>query len=327
MLKFAWCSLPLVALSVLPAPRAHSASFGRGEECANCNVVVEKVVLCEAHLAEEHRVFREQRDNLTDRDEAARIAALEACAGTTHAHVNAPSERVALLLAKSLKDPSYAVRVRATQLMVSPQNAIVCLDELLRALPRVIKAEDVLRKKASKLHRKFLKAEPGKAKNGIKERLEPVRAEVKALADWHQVVFDTLLLYSDERVIHALLEHRAPSNIFRTRVEETIVEALLRLGSQTAVKAIIRTIDEWEKELGRLRRHPRTALEDLEFKAHEAHGTVLSLRLRALLAEAGKDVELIGDLLPLRDWLTLNLGLFPEKLPGVTSPVYSTSSR
>jgi hypothetical protein len=283
------------------------------ETCSACARNGLEVRLCAPHADEDRLVLAREGKRLRSKDEAERLATLEAAANLTRAHENAPSPRVVKFLGGALKSESVAVRVRAAQLLGPPQHAVASLDELLGAL----KAHE------RDLDKEFedgfpsvpglgrdtsigkLSKEIGKAK----KEAEALWARVEVLTQGKAAICTQLALFPDDRAVSAILD---------CDTSDAGLRALVRLGSRSALDGVRAEVEGWIADEGRL---GEKAGPYLEF--HDARSRLLREELAALPGLRGlPGPSQAGELDEWRDWLRVNRDAFPEHLPGVRSPVW-----
>lgn len=139
--------VPLMLLVLLGV--ASLAPRLRAGDCLECK----ETKLCKAHDAEEDAVLASVHEALRASAKEERIAALEEVAALTEAHRNAPSKKVAQVLARAMKDEDLDVQAAAARLLAStgqhPETAVRTLVDavedlrgLLAGMPRVGRGRD-----------------------------------------------------------------------------------------------------------------------------------------------------------------------------------------
>jgi hypothetical protein len=305
------------------------------DTCPACILAGNEVKLCETHLAEEHSVLAQQSRRLRSKDEAERMSALDAVAALTHAHLNAPSERVVDVIASSLEDDSYAVRRHATELLGRPQNA----DAVLAAMSKAISLAETERKDLDQQESKIRKKAESKLKDKARADLEMDLADCAKKRDvllaWRAKILDQLALIPDDRAVE----------IIRGQTPRDLVlggnEALARLGSLGAMHGVVESIEAWDKKLSEIKKRISDQKDDpkadgnqmttlgmtrLEFEYQTARlpGMVVFTDVSKTLLERGilPPTMLEGHHQEWREWVEQHPELFPEHLPGVHSPAW-----
>lgn len=181
-----------------------------------------------------------------------RIEALDAIAAYVPADREEEVEQTRALVA-ALEDESFLVQAHAVPLVAAAPARGLALDGLLATCRRMQELQDEIRQRVREATSDdlspFAPARSGKAKRGretLGERLERIQRESEELAEYLRSVQDyshvldalvrSLTGLRDERAVEGLgtlLE----SNVFDER-GTAIVEALLQLGSEEAVKEV-----------------------------------------------------------------------------------------
>jgi len=317
------------------------------QTCPDCGLVTRKVRLCAPHAEEERLAFGELKRRLASPLESERIAALEDVALLTGRHANAPSEELARRLASGLQDEFPAVRARAASLLGPPQHALVCMEALLEALSAGERGlGKLLQKREDLLDEEIREYDaPERKKRQRTEALQQNEQALDELLTWRRAVIDQLASFPDDRVVAALCELARPvvAAPGQARKIKDIIDkvtalrhadqklpyamdvnvALVRLGSRAALSTVIKNLGVLGAEL-------------TEFEGLAGSPRIQQPALRLLIEARVRSVEGIEGILnersrPLPEPLTLPglegvlsecLATAPEKLPGVTSPVW-----
>lgn len=304
------------------------------DTCATCSLEGQDARLCDAHAAEERKVSVRESARLRAKDEAGRIAALDALAALTQPHENAPSAKVVSLIASALDDDSFAVREHATGLLTKPQNAESVLSALAQALSAAEKQrkllDDALRKARERLRQEHL---PDARRTALAHEETAAAENLGALMHWRTALLERLAAIPDDRAVAAICEH-TPRDL---GVKGS--EVLVRIGSRAAMDAFVAGLKPWELELARLQKAidefakdpkaPENRKNSLGMTALEGERMMLEISGRLTLGEVGVHFAKqqiappmtmgIGADAEWSHWLQENLGLFPEHLPGVTA--------
>jgi hypothetical protein len=306
--------------------------------CPVCTTTGKDVRLCAPHADEERAVFARAGKRLSSKDAAERVAALEEFAALTRAHVNAPSARVADRIVGALDDESFDVRKRAAELLGPPQNALVAVAGLLEAFQATEAERERQQKGLDKIRAKQV-GPPRPRENqlaDLKHDEELATRTMESLLEWRAALLAQLARFPDDRVVTAIL--KAPRGLALGGNE-----ALVQLGSKSALQGVAASFKVWEEELA----HAQDLLT-------AAESIVVDEKMSKSLADAlleffRKDVEKkkaegaahqpeIASLLVARElgpapeasdkphaawesWLAAHLAALPEHLPGVSSPV------
>ena len=291
--------------------------LARPDRCEVCAVRDQVAVLCPPHAAEEREVLSRETKRLRSKDEAERLAALEAIAALTRAHENAPSSRVVTTLALGLRSATPAVRSRSAELLGPPQHATeamrVLLDalgdvdrEIAKAWKEALKAiekmngRDVTKMNAKQL--KKLAKESGDAGGLLAGMLESQATKT--------VLVTRLAAFRDDRVVAAIVRSE------ETSVSDEGAFTLLALESRGAIEAVLDHLGRWEV----------TPVRDSEEarQNHEKRGQVLKEGLAMLAGRRGLPVPEVsqGAHLAWSNWWREHVASFPATLPGVRSPAW-----
>ena len=304
--------------------------------CVSCTTTSKDVRLCAPHAEEEHALFARAGKRLSSKEDKERMAALDELARSTFAHVNAPSKRVADRLVAALDDESFEVRTYAAERLGRPQNALVALAGLLEAFD----ATEAERAKLDKEITRLRERQVGPPRAREKQLAELKRDEAAAgrrredLLTWRGALLAQLAFFPDDRVVEAILQ--APRGLTLGGNE-----ALVRLGSRSALQGVVESFATWEKELARF-----DEIEAL-IAEYEKADKLLADALRAVFQEDldAKRAEMeshepeirrlveergLGPAPPKSDhpgepwrlWLGEHAEALPETLPGVSSPAW-----
>lgn len=290
------------------------------DTCDGCSLTDEAVQLCAQHAAEETSAFAREKRRLESKDDAVKVAGLEALAALTNAHGNAPSERVVRRIASALKDKSYGVRKRATELLGRPQHALAALAALEKALAT---AEEELARSEKELDR-FLE-EPRdklsqKEREEWPEERERRRARIDLLASWRLSIVTQLGTFQDERAAAAIAAH-CPRDLLEAG------KMLARFGSREALEVVVESVQVLEQEISLARAsidRSRDVFAKFNLTASELELKTFQAELVAILKEKG--LEAPGppnnQAEDWRQWLDKNKDRLPARLPRLTSPAW-----
>jgi len=295
--------------------------IARPDTCSACLVRDREVVLCPPHAEEDREIVAREVKRLRSREPAEQLAALEAVAALTQAHANAPSPRVARVLAGGLEVAAPEVRKRAAELLGPPQHAPEAMRALLGALGEVDRevaaADEELQR-----HRKV--PEPTSPKTSQEYWKELDRSlEAKTLAmkvqdvlhaalQWRDVLLERLGSFADDRVVAALARSQAIATT------DAGLRSLLALGNRAALEALLAALARWQDT-------PAEASSEVAQQARARRGRLLQQGLADLAAKHG--------LLPCPEesarphaawlaWWKLHADAIPAALPGVRAPAW-----
>ncbi len=300
------------------------------DTCASCRMELQASFLCEPHAEAERAALARETRRLAAKEEAERLAALDALAALTEAHTNAPSERVAKRIAQALDDDSLAVRARAVERLGRPQHALVAVDALTEALEDAWK----LKREWGKEYKGLVERSTDKLSDAKREKLGAERAALGARIDdlnaLHRQLVTRLAEFPDERALDAILANTARNLIFEDG------EALARIGTRRALDAFVDGIRIAEDNLASLARERdevvekangittlATAVAVAAYDSAAERVAARRARLVELLAERGLVAP--GPSATVRDWgrwLAENRDAIPDRLPGITSPAW-----
>lgn len=248
------------------------------EECDACSPLP-NLELCAPHYTEELEGLSRWKQQLDSKDESERIEALEAVAALTSSHTNAPSPRVAELLALRVEDEVSAVRVRAIELLVESQHPPIALSTILKAIPSVKSEQEKLNKQLQDSTKGQSKKKVGG--NSKEEMLASIEAMQKAIEEQQALVQEMIEVDSvfsalvkglgrlpDDRAVSMLVKlHKG----LKTGVASPhLFQAFLDIGSEDCVSRAItdfknneKRISDYEKSIKkkateRLPKAPRT---------------------------------------------------------------------
>jgi hypothetical protein len=316
--------------------------------CADCGLVKDRVRLCAPHAEAERMAFNGTRKQLASEREEERIAALESLSRLTRTHVNAPSEKVARRIADALRDEFPAVRECAVGLLGPPQHALVSMEALLGALSAAEKELPRLTREKKELQGKLWSSGVrGKEKTELELDLRRSEHARESLLAWRRIVLARLGHFPDERVVTALREIARPlvSAPARAREIEDITDkvvalrdaderlpeamdvngTLVRLGNREAVRTVIVNLTVLQAEIAEFEQwdsFPHIAkplLRGLEEARIRSKGEIAAALSEKAMQSTLPDPSMV---LTFLEWLQQNLELFPEHLPGVSSPAW-----
>lgn len=315
--------------------------------CPACSVEGKEAHLCAPHADEEKQGLARAAKRMSSKDPGERAAALDELAQLTHAHVNAPSRRVAERLCSAFDDDSYAVRRHAAELLGPPQHAVAALSGLLDALRSAESERLRLEKERQKLRTK--QAGSPRPRESQMAQLKSAEAEnvaqCTALLHWRAAVLEQLGTLPDDRAVDAILE-LAPRDLALGGNE-----ALLRLGRRDGLQALVESLRLWEarlvaaekkvaeqeEQLAQLKAagQPQAVLEGSEYLLTLARAELAALQAEgyAHLPELARIAVECGlgpapeagarPHAPWNAWLEAHLAAAPAHLAGVSSPVRS----
>lgn len=295
-----------------------------GRTCDACTIERGRARLCEPHAKEEAEVFKATRKARRSKRADERGEGLEQVAALTLKHVNAPSHKVAVTLAKGLDDKTDYVRSRAVKLLSQGQELETAVPAVIDALKGAergyAKFEAVLRDFAEE-HEKGTARLRSKASEEFSERLPALGYLTQTL--------DALGRMPDERCVSALV---GVLQRFEERSPQLIVLSagisLIELGSRTSVGALIDYLVELERLIEDddlknpfgVEKAPRNAggaIMVTVFPAREENWETLAQRLAdAALAQGASDVPAteLGTGHAWRAWFDAHPELFTRAL-------------
>ena len=196
------------------------------DECEACK----PKKLCVEHAEREREVISEREPELESEDPAERTAALRALAALSEDHANAPSKEAARLLSAALEDESLTVRAVAAELLArgqDPETAVGGLVGLLEDIQRGLGRGDLV---AS-----IQRDESPAAASEAMEYLQRVLRAAGGLPD--------------DRTAGALKDVLValPWETRGQPLGRAAVEAVLELGVQDGVEAVIGLLDPFEE--------------------------------------------------------------------------------
>ncbi|MBI1851656.1 MAG: hypothetical protein HYR85_15050 [Planctomycetes bacterium] len=257
--------------------------------------------LCPKHLEKEQAVLRDTKKALQSKVPAERSAALLEIASLNDEHVNAPSKRVAEVLALAVGDGPASVRQTAADLLAESRRPDVAFPALERALDdacsqALINPTDVEQHGDSRTSN----YSPEKAK-----RAEEGRLLLVGLAG-------TVARLQDDRSVRILVD--AFDRYSKVGINDTVARLarhLTTLGTRKALEPIIQAIERNERRYWKAKEDGRPAPSSAAF-VESLHGALTAL------AEA-KKLEGAPEWKPdaagrWRVWLKKNQASFPKSL-------------
>ena len=187
------------------------------DECADCS----KSGLCKPHLEHERKELERLLPGLESEDPRDRQEALRDIAEITREHSNAPSQAVAKVLVSALEDKRIVVRETAIELLVDGQHPEIAVKAMIEL--------DSFRRNMWTLA----------------ETIAGSKGEAGTTSEVMRFLGTTMESAGelrDDRIVDALAKtlKAYPEEMRGQRIAMMAVESLLELGTQSAVKAVIK---------------------------------------------------------------------------------------
>lgn len=242
------CISALVLFSLL-GPLVGIAAAG---ECDDCQPLPDSK-LCTSHESDEVELISKLRPKLDSTEERVRILALKRIAALTREHSNAPSIRVAELLASRAESESTQVRVRAISLLGDGQHPEVAVKETLRIVGKVqsqaVEVEGSFRKIMESGEPTANPNSPGQDVEDVIAKLEERKAVIESLMELEslrEALIRSMGGLRDDRVTKMLLQMEAVDAEYLG--VSSIHDALLAHGTQAGVRRVIEAFRDWEAD-------------------------------------------------------------------------------